>query len=84
MFNCSIKFIEGSDAKRTYDFEIDIMSEKWKREKVQELMFTQREEQIADVLLDQEIFAGVGNIIKNEVLSLVKINPKTLVSCLSK
>ena len=32
-------------------------------------------EEIADVLLDQAIFAGVGNIIKNEVLFRTRISP---------
>ena len=31
--------------------------------------------EIADVLLDQAIFAGVGNIIKNEVLFRVRVSP---------
>jgi endonuclease-8 len=33
---------------------------------------------ITDVLLDQEIFAGVGNIIKNEVLYRTRIHPLSL------
>lgn len=41
------------------------------------------EEEIADVLLDQSIFSGVGNIIKNEVLFLVKRKPTTLIKELS-
>ena len=31
--------------------------------------------EIADVLLDQAIFAGVGNIIKNEVLFRTRVSP---------
>ena len=31
------------------------------------------------MLLDQDIFSGVGNIIKNEVLSIVCVNPMTRV-----
>ncbi len=42
------------------------------------------EEEIGDVLLEQEIFSGVGNIIKNEVLFLAKINPKKSVRSLTK
>ena len=33
---------------------------------------------VCDALLNQDIFAGVGNIIKNEVLYRVKIHPETL------
>ncbi len=35
---------------------------------------------ISDVLLDQEIFAGIGNIIKNEALFLSKVHPESI-SC---
>ena len=35
------------------------------------------DELVCDALLDQEIFAGVGNIIKNEVLYRIKVHPKT-------
>src|SRR5205085_10147616 len=34
---------------------------------------------ICDALLDQNIFAGVGNIIKNEVLYRVKVHPESIV-----
>jgi endonuclease-8 len=83
MFNCSIKFIESKDAKLEYDFSIDVMSEKWNGKKALKNVLENTNEQIADVLLDQEVFAGVGNMIKNEVLSIVKVNPKTLVSDLT-
>ena len=34
---------------------------------------------VADALLDQAVFAGVGNIIKNEVLFRVRVHPETRV-----
>ena len=37
-------------------------------------MKTVPDEQIGDVLLEQSIFGGVGNIMKNEILSLARIN----------
>jgi len=76
MFNCSIKLIEDPDLKKSYDSSIDIMSPKWDPAKALKNISDYSDEEIADVLLDQTIFAGVGNIIKNEVLSLCKINPK--------
>jgi len=36
----------------------------------------------ADALLDQDIFAGVGNIIKNEVLFRIRIHPESQVGAL--
>ncbi len=34
---------------------------------------------VCDALLNQEIFAGVGNIIKNEVLYRIHLHPETLI-----
>lgn len=76
MFNCSIKFLEEKNVKSIYDFSVDVMSDKWDAKKALRSVLSWPEEEIADVLLDQEIFSGVGNIIKNEVLSIAKINPR--------
>jgi endonuclease VIII len=83
MFNCSLKFIEEKNAKKLYDFSVDIMSRKWDPEKAYKSVKNRKNEEIADVLLDQTIFSGVGNIIKNEVLSMTKVNPYTLVEKLT-
>ena len=37
---------------------------------------------ICDALLDQQIFSGVGNIIKNEVLYRVKLHPENIINCI--
>lgn len=83
LFNCSVKFLEEKNAKATYDFSIDIMARAWDATKALERIKAHKAVQVADVLLDQSVFAGVGNIIKNEVLSLERINPKTPVARLS-
>jgi endonuclease-8 len=55
------------------------MNENWNsakaRNKLKEIPGTL----ICDALLSQDIFAGVGNIIKNEVLFRVRVHPKTKV-----
>jgi endonuclease VIII len=79
MYNCSVKFIESAAAKRSYDFTIDIMSRAWDPRQALRNLRSHADDQIADVLLDQEVFAGVGNIIKNEMLSLTRTHPKQLV-----
>jgi len=76
MYNCSVKLIKSKNAKKGYDYSIDVMSSKWDAAKVRALVKKHPNEQIGDVLLDQEIFAGVGNIIRNEVLSLQKVAPQ--------
>jgi endonuclease-8 len=79
MFNCSIKWIESGSAKKEYDFSTDVMSTKWNPDEAFKKARSEKEEEVADVLLDQEIFSGVGNIIKNEVLSIAYVHPKTKV-----
>lgn len=71
----SVKYVEDAHAKAAYDFTADIMSESWspRRALAKVRMFPDAE--IADVLLDQAIFAGVGNIIKNEVLFRTRVSP---------
>jgi endonuclease-8 len=83
IFNGSIKFIESPRAKQDYDFSIDIMSPKWDAAKTLKNMRTMPNEEIADVLLDQTIFAGVGNIIKNEVLFMMFVNPTEKIAAIS-
>jgi endonuclease-8 len=37
---------------------------------------------VCDALLDQTIFAGVGNIIKNEVLFRIRVHPESTIGAL--
>ncbi len=83
MYSCSVKIIESKNAKKEYDFAIDIMSKQWDTERAYKSVRANPEEEVGDVLLDQEIFAGVGNIIRNEVLSLQKIAPQRKVKDIS-
>jgi endonuclease VIII len=82
LYQCSLKLIEG-EAKSTYDFTLDTMREEFDEEKAVQLVMRYPKEGIGDVLLDQDIFAGVGNIIRNEVLYLQKVQPEVLVENLS-
>ena len=71
----SVKFVEDPHARAAYDFSADIMADQWDgRAALGKLKAFPRVE-IADVLLDQAIFAGVGNIIKNEVLFRTRVSP---------
>jgi len=74
-YRCSIRMIRNEEVDTLFDEEVDIMSEKWNAQKVLELTLHQADELICDVLLDQNIFAGVGNIIKNEALFLAGVHP---------
>ena len=79
----SVKFLEHGHARETYDFTVDVMSDVWNPRAALKKVRAFPDSEIADVLLDQDIFAGVGNIIKNEVLFRTRTSPFTSVRRLS-
>lgn len=80
-YTCSVKLIEA-DVEEDYDWEVDVMSDEWNAKKADQSLKSFSKEKACDVLLDQSIFSGVGNIIKNEVLFLARIHPESLVAAL--
>lgn len=62
-----------------YDKEADVKSEEWNTAKAIKKLKETPKVKICHVLLDQQIFSGVGNIIKNEVLWRVKLHPETTI-----
>lgn len=60
-----------------YDWEADVLSDKWKPVKARRKLKTIPEDLVCDALLNQDIFSGVGNIIKNEVLYRIRLHPET-------
>jgi endonuclease VIII len=71
----SVKFVEEADARASYDLSADIMAAQWNSRAALHKVRAFPRAEIADVLLDQAIFAGVGNIIKNEVLFRTRTSP---------
>lgn len=61
-----------------YDWRTDILSKDFDANYVKELLKTQSKKTIDDVLMDQKIFTGVGNIIRNEALYLAGIHPQSV------
>jgi endonuclease VIII len=82
-YSSSIKVIE-EPLDDLYDWRVDVMSRKWNAAYVRKLVRACPNEFVTDVLLDQNIFAGVGNIIKNEVLFRLKLHPLTRIKDLSR
>lgn len=78
--NFSISKIEviKEPLNKVYDWSADIMSKKWDGKKAIEKLTKKTERMICDALLDQDIFAGSGNIIKNESLFRARIHPESL------
>ena len=77
-YAAAVKMLEG-DADSHYDWSADVMSDEWDPSKAIKKIADHKEELICDVLLDQDIFSGVGNIIKNEVLYRTRVNPNSIV-----
>jgi endonuclease VIII len=75
-YACAVKLEEG-DPNETYDWSADIMNKKWDAKKAFKKVKQFPDAMICDVLLDQDIFSGVGNIIKNEILFITRIHPKS-------
>lgn len=65
-----------------YDWSVDVMNNAWDPSKARRKLKKQPERNVGDALLDQEIFSGVGNIIKNEVLFRTRIHPESLIGAL--
>jgi endonuclease VIII len=80
-YTCSIKMHEGHPDEM-YDWETDVMSEAWNEKKALKTVKSHGHELATDILLNQGIFAGVGNIIKNEVLFRIKVHPESVIEYL--
>lgn len=76
LYSCSLKILEG-DVNAHYDWAADVMNDEWDPAKARKKLKAEKETLICDTLLDQSIFAGVGNIIKNEVLYRVRVHPES-------
>jgi len=77
-YTCSIKILEGKPDE-VYDWSGDVLSDDWDAAAARKKLKAIPETLVADALLDQQIFAGVGNIIKNEVLYRIGVHPESKV-----
>ncbi len=75
-YACSVKVVENPE--KSYDWQADVMNPRWNPRAAMKKLKAVPEMEICDALLDQEIFSGVGNIIKNEVLYRVRVHPESL------
>ena len=65
--------------EETYDWRIDILHEDFDPAYVKTLIEKKAGKTIDDVLMDQNIFSGVGNKIRNESLYRAGIHPSSIV-----
>lgn len=75
---CSVKIFE-ENLDEAYDWEADVLSDRWNPAKARKKLKAMKGVLVCDALLDQQVFSGVGNIIKNEVLYRIKLHPETKV-----
>ncbi len=61
-----------------YDWRVDIMSNKFDPAFVKNLLKSHADKTIDDVLMNQKVFSGVGNKIRNEALYRAGIHPLSL------
>jgi endonuclease-8 len=80
-YACSVKEIERA-AFDAYDFSADVMSDEWDPKRARKKLRARPDLLACDALLDQDIFSGVGNIIKNEVLFRIRLHPLSTVGAL--
>lgn len=76
------KLYEGKPMDH-FNFKTDILKPEFDEDFVlNELQTKHAEEMIGDVLMDQHLFAGVGNIIRIEALYHAKIHPESMVKAI--
>ena len=81
-YSCAVRFIEGS-LDDEYDWTGDVLSDKWDAAAARRKLRSMPDTLACDALLDQNVFAGVGNIIKNEVLFRIRVHPLSKIGALS-
>jgi endonuclease-8 len=73
-YSCSVRYLEGN-LDDLYDWRADVMSDSWDPLLARDKLKAMPNALVCDALLDQNVFAGVGNIIKNEVLFRIRVHP---------
>lgn len=76
-YTCSVKLVDA-EFLSAIDWEADILSDEWNSKKAEKKLKAKPETMVCDALMDQDIFSGVGNIIKNEALFRIGIQPESL------
>lgn len=81
-YSCAIREISKDDLA-AYDHSIDLMSDEWDGKKSLQAVRAKENAYLCDILMDQTIFSGLGNIMKNEILFRCKFHPEEKVSGLN-
>jgi endonuclease-8 len=81
-YACSLRYIDD-DLDAVYDWSADVMSPAWDPAAARRKLRARPDALACDILLDQDLFAGCGNIIKNEVLHRIRVHPLSTLGAMS-
>lgn len=81
-YNCAARILEEADVDKIYDWSSDVMQDAWNPAKAKKKLTAKPQMLVCDALMDQTIFSGVGNIIKNEVLHRIQLHPESEIGAL--
>lgn len=73
-YACAITMLED-DLAKVYDWSADLMNKSWSDQKAIEKLKAIPDTLLCDAILDQQLFAGAGNIFKNEVPFRIRVHP---------
>lgn len=76
-FYASAFSMDAGKALSELDHRVDVLSEQWDEKYVLDLMRKEKNPYLCDLFLNQNLFAGSGNIVKNEVLFNLRRHPLT-------
>ena len=75
-YTCAVRILEEK-LDDLYDWEADLLNKNWNAAKARKKVKALPDTLVCDAILNQDIFAGAGNIFKNEVLYRIKVHPLT-------
>jgi endonuclease VIII len=78
-YSCALRLNEGNPEEH-YDWTVDTLSDKWDYTKALKTVKKMKTSMACDLLLDQNIFAGSGNIVKVEVLWRTRLHPENKIA----
>jgi endonuclease-8 len=81
-YSCSF-LIGAKEQLDELDHRVDVLSNEWDEKYVSKLLPSVGDPYLCDLFLDQNLFAGSGNIVKNEVLFNLRRHPLTRLSEIS-
>lgn len=80
-YGCSVRVIE-QPLDEVYDWRTDVLSEQWDPARARRKLAERPAMLACDAVLDQEVFAGAGNIFKNEVLFRIRVHPLSVLGAM--